>query len=655
MKTALSILFIVATLQLANAAPQVNQLNLFNSATGTSQLANGAVIPYNTRCYIRAAANAETHSVIFEFDGVRQSPDNTTPFDSAVGVPSVGSHTMIAYPFAKTGGRGKPGPSKSASFIVTAAPTPTPTPTPSETPTPTPIPTPTPTVTPSPTATPTATLSPTPTPTPTPTQTPPTPTPTASLTPTPTATPNPTPLITLVVGKSVFDPANQMEVFQSRPLLDGDTFDIASNESVAAQVLAGSVLSVKWDFDGALDNVDETEPFTIAGDSGGDMYSPWRPPIGTHVIAATAYEGLSGIGIASMPVVVHLHVIDSTPPTPTPSPTPSPTPQVLNMTRDGGAPFVDGSILAGNISHLITVNTDPSTIKVIEKRDGTVVKTDTAAPFDYGWTPTAVGIHTFEAIPSNAAGVSGVTAHVSFKVSGPSPTVTPTPTPSPPTPTPTSPPPTPTPTPTPSPSIPPAPTNLTVTVLTASQATLVWTDNGSNTETGFKVEQSPNGTTYTQIALTPANVLTWDMAGLSPATKYYFRVRATNAGGDSPYSNVVSATTMAATPTPIPTPTPTPAFPTPSASPLPSGTPRTAGKYHFHWDGQADTLWWGAKSEALSGPPSPSPAGVAYPLSHPEPVKGQEGFFQPPVDLETYFIVVQGHGRTSNLVTVPSL
>lgn len=349
-------------------------------------------------------------------------------------------------------------------------------------------------------------------------------------------------------------------VFQATPLLEGATFDRASGDAVAAQVTTGSVLSVKWDFDGSLDNVDEDEPYTIAGDSGGDIYNAWMPPVGDHVIVATAYMGLGATGIAGNPILVHLHVVDSSPP-PTPTPTPAPTPQVLNLTHNGGLPFVDGTVIAANVSQIITVNVDASTTKVIMKWDNLVVKTDTAKPFDYGRTPTAAGIHTFDATPSNAAGVSGVMLHVSFKVSAPSPTITPTPTPPPPTPTPT---PTPTPKPTPTPS------------------------------------QTP---------------------------------------------------TPIPTPTPV-TPTPPPFSPTPSASPLPSGTPRTAGKYHLGWTGQADTLWYGAKSEAIVGP-SPSPSGVAYPLSHPQPVAGQNGYFEPPVAVETYFIVVQGKGGISNLITVP--
>jgi galactose oxidase len=125
----------------------------------------------------------------------------------------------------------------------------------------------------------------------------------------------------------------------------------------------------------------------------------------------------------------------------------------------------------------------------------------------------------------------------------PTPTETPTPTP-PATPSPTSTPnPTPTSTPTPTPTLTPAaPTNLTATAVSSSQINLSWTDN-SNNENGFKVERSPNGTTFSQLKITRANVTTFSNIGLAASRTYYYRVRAYNSGGNSPYSNTASATT----------------------------------------------------------------------------------------------------------------
>lgn len=89
---------------------------------------------------------------------------------------------------------------------------------------------------------------------------------------------------------------------------------------------------------------------------------------------------------------------------------------------------------------------------------------------------------------------------------------------------------------------PTAPTNLTTTAASQTQINLSWTDNSSN-ETGFKIERSPNGSTFTQIATVGANVTTYASTGLTASTTYYYRVRAyTNQ--NSAYTNVSSATTL---------------------------------------------------------------------------------------------------------------
>src|SRR5207248_1441685 len=119
--------------------------------------------------------------------------------------------------------------------------------------------------------------------------------------------------------------------------------------------------------------------------------------------------------------------------------------------------------------------------------------------------------------------------------------------------------------PTPTPA---APTSLTGTAASSSQINLAWVDNSSN-ESGFKIEQSTNSTTFAQIGTVAANIKSYSNTGLNGSTKYYYRVRAYNSGGNSVYSNTTNATTAPApTPTPslhhaLPTsPTPTPAAPT---------------------------------------------------------------------------------------------
>src|SRR5204863_4036667 len=87
--------------------------------------------------------------------------------------------------------------------------------------------------------------------------------------------------------------------------------------------------------------------------------------------------------------------------------------------------------------------------------------------------------------------------------------------------------------------------NLAAAAASSSQIKLTWTDNSTN-ETGFKVERSTDGTTYAQVATVGANVTSYSDTGLAAGTKYSYRVRATNAAGDSAYSNVTNATTAVA-------------------------------------------------------------------------------------------------------------
>jgi hypothetical protein len=73
--------------------------------------------------------------------------------------------------------------------------------------------------------------------------------------------------------------------------------------------------------------------------------------------------------------------------------------------------------------------------------------------------------------------------------------------------------------------VPAAPTNLTATATSSSQINLAWTDNSTN-ETGFLVERSPDGVNFTQIGTAAVNATTYQDAGLTASTTYYYRVRA---------------------------------------------------------------------------------------------------------------------------------
>jgi hypothetical protein len=96
-------------------------------------------------------------------------------------------------------------------------------------------------------------------------------------------------------------------------------------------------------------------------------------------------------------------------------------------------------------------------------------------------------------------------------------------------------------------SAPAAPSGLSATAASSSQINLTWTDN-DNTEAGFKIERCTGAgcSNFAQIATVGTNVTSYSNTGLTASTSYSYRVRATNAIGDSDYSNTASAVTLEA-------------------------------------------------------------------------------------------------------------
>src|SRR5205823_5595808 len=110
---------------------------------------------------------------------------------------------------------------------------------------------------------------------------------------------------------------------------------------------------------------------------------------------------------------------DTPTPTPTATATPSPTPALSGLTYNGGTPFVNGTNLIQGTTYTVTAQANASTQSVVFKKDGSNVRTDSTAPFDYTWTATTIGNHTLVVTPwssTGGTGISGASITVTFKI-----------------------------------------------------------------------------------------------------------------------------------------------------------------------------------------------------------------------------------------------
>src|SRR5262245_12271734 len=96
----------------------------------------------------------------------------------------------------------------------------------------------------------------------------------------------------------------------------------------------------------------------------------------------------------------------------------------------------------------------------------------------------------------------------------------------------------------PSSHVPAAPSGLTAEAVSGSEIELTWIDNASN-EADFFLESSYDGVNFSPSGPVARNSTHFPVSYLDPFRAYYFRLRARNAAGDSPQSNVAGATTMA--------------------------------------------------------------------------------------------------------------
>ncbi|WP_404985583.1 LamG-like jellyroll fold domain-containing protein [Chryseobacterium sp. M5] len=165
--------------------------------------------------------------------------------------------------------------------------------------------------------------------------------------------------------------------------------------------------------------------------------------------------------------------------------------------------------------------------------------------------------------------------------------------------------------------IPPSHLNFTNPVTTgtpaASSLTVNWNDNATN-ETNYVLERSTNGTSFTVIATLPANTTTYNEAGLTPNTQYYYRVKAVNATESSVYTSNTSVTTP-----------PVPSAPTKAANPNPANgfndVQLTNGNLLLKWTGSTNTttytVYFGTDPQNLNNVATvPYSAAPSYQLSN---------------------------------------
>jgi fibronectin type 3 domain-containing protein len=85
-------------------------------------------------------------------------------------------------------------------------------------------------------------------------------------------------------------------------------------------------------------------------------------------------------------------------------------------------------------------------------------------------------------------------------------------------------------------SVPNAPSNVSYTFPGPKNATITWSDNSSN-ETGFTLQFSTDGRTWTTLATLPANTTSYSQSNVNKGTFNYYRVAAINTAGQSAWAN----------------------------------------------------------------------------------------------------------------------
>ena len=144
---------------------------------------------------------------------------------------------------------------------------------------------------------------------------------------------------------------------------------------------------------------------------------------------------------------------------------------------------------------------------------------------------------------------------------------------------------------------PTAPGDLAATGVSTTEIDLQWSDNSDN-ETGFVIERSLNGVDgWTLAGTAVANATSFNDAGLTPGSRYFYRVRATNGGVDSDNTAVAQSWPLAGMPS---SPTPNGVLVSAMPTTLDWADVPNATSYDVYW-GDSDTFLGNVVVSEFSG------------------------------------------------------
>jgi glucose/arabinose dehydrogenase/PKD repeat protein len=185
---------------------------------------------------------------------------------------------------------------------------------------------------------------------------------------------------------------------------------------------------------------------------------------------------------------------------------PPPPPVVTLTSPTNGAVFVGPKPV---IPVVATVQSnDWSIFRVLFFRDGAQFAETSEPPYALTWSQVPDGVYTLTARALFGVGGRTTSAPVTVLVQSP----------------------------------PAAPVSLVAAALGSREVSVLWTP-GSTNQTGFLLERSTNGTAFSFLASVAAADRKYVDRAVSPATTYFYRLRATNAQGGSAFSIVARAAT----------------------------------------------------------------------------------------------------------------